>query len=77
MAKVSQNNFGMKSKNNNEGFPLQIGKRSYTFTIICCYGIDAKYGSRSREEYRKHQNPGICESLHMIKAPFNSPGNGL
>ena len=41
MAKISKNHFEIKSENNNEGFPLQIGKRSYIFTIIYCYDIDA------------------------------------
>lgn len=68
MAKISKNHFEIKSENNNEGFPLQIGKRSYIFTIIYCYDIDAEYGSRSREEYGKPPNLGICENLHKIRS---------
>lgn len=68
MAKIPKNHFGINSENNNERFPLQIGKRFYIFTIMYCYDINAEYGRRSREEYRKSPNLGICENLHKIRS---------
>ena len=69
MAKISKNHFGIKSENNNEGFPLQISKRSYIFTIIYCYG------SGGKASVYNAGNPGLIPGLG--RSPGEGNGNPL
>ena len=69
MAKISKNHFGIKSENNNEGFPLQISKRYYIFTIIYCYG------SGGKASVYNAGNPGLIPGLG--RSPGEGNGNPL